>query len=89
MISFLISIIFKIIYLIIILTCLLSWLAPVLNPTKEPMATLIKAYNTIMRPFTGLIPPIAGRIDITPLVVFILLQVLENVLYRLLGPLGL
>jgi uncharacterized protein YggT (Ycf19 family) len=88
MISFAISIIFKIIYLIIILTCLLSWI-PVLNPTKEPMASILTAYNKLMSPFRGLIPPIAGRIDITPLVVFILLQVIENILYRILAPLGL
>lgn len=87
MISFAISIIFKIIYLIIILTCLLSWI-PIFNPTKEPVATIIRAYNKIMSPFRGFIPPIAG-IDFSPLIVFILLQIFENLLYKVLVPLGL
>lgn len=88
MISLIISIVFRIIYLIIILTCLLSFIQ-VFNPTKEPIASILRTYDKIMKPFRGIIPPIAGRLDITPLIVFILLQVLENVLYSILRPLGL
>lgn len=88
MISLIISIIFRIIYLIIILTCLLSFIQ-VFNPTQGLIARILKLYDKIMKPFRGLIPPIGGRLDITPLIVFILLQIIENVLYSILRPLGL
>ena len=87
MISYIISIIFKIIYLIIILTCLLSWI-PIFNPNKEPIASILKAYNKIMSPFRGKIPPIGG-LDFSPMIVFILLMVLEKLIYSVLAPLGL
>lgn len=87
MISFVISIIFRTIYLIIILTCLLSWI-PIFNPNKEPIATLLKVYDKIMGPFRGKIPPIAG-LDFSPLIVFIILMILEKLIYSVLLPLGL
>ena len=88
MISFIISIIFRIIYFIIIITCILSFIQ-VFNPSKEPIASILRAYEKIMKPFRGKIPIIAGRLDITPLIVYILLKILENVLYSILVPLGL
>ena len=87
MISYILSIFFKIIYLIIIVAVLLSWI-PIFDERKEPVATLMRAYNTIMAPFKAVIPPI-GMIDISPLVAFILLNIIEQLLYRILGPLGL
>ena len=87
MISFIISIIFRIIYFIIIITCLLS-LIPIFNPNKEPIASLLKAYYKIMSPFRGKIPPIAG-FDFSPMIVIILLMVLEAIIHRVLGLLGL
>ena len=87
MISYLVSIIFKITYLIIILTCLLSWI-PIFDPNKKPVSIILTAYNKIMAPFRGKIPPI-GRMDFTPMVVFILLVILEKLIYSILLPLGL
>ncbi len=87
MISFAIAIIFRIIYLIIILTCLLSWV-PIFDPDKQPIAGLLKIYDKIMSPFRGKIPPIAG-LDFSPMIVFILLMILETLLYRVLGIFGL
>ena len=87
MITYLLSILFKIIYLIIIVVVLLSWI-PIFDVKKEPLATMIKIYMAIMAPFKAIIPPI-GMIDITPLVALILLQITEQLLYRILVPLGL
>lgn len=87
MISYLLSIFFKIIYLIIIIVVLLSWI-PIFDVKKEPLATMVKIYMAIMAPFKAIIPPI-GMIDITPLVALILLQIIEQLLYRILVPLGL
>ena len=87
MISFAISILFKCIYLIILIVVLLSWL-PIFDVRKEPIASLIKIYNAIMAPFKAVIPPI-GMIDISPLIAFILLQILEQAIIRTLLAFGL
>lgn len=87
MLSYAISIIFKIIYIIIIVVVLLSWI-PIFDLRKEPLASMIKIYNTIMAPFKAIIPPI-GMIDISPVIAIIILQIIEQLLYRILIPLGL
>ncbi len=87
MISFFISLIFRIIYLIILIVVLLSWI-PVYDEKKEPLASLVKVYNYIMTPFKAIIPPI-GMIDISPLVAFIVLQLLEQLIIRILLSFGL
>ena len=87
MISNIVQIIFGLIYLDILIVVILSWI-PVINTSKEPLAFLVRAYNKIMAPFKAIIPPI-GMIDISPLIAFILLQILENIILRILGGLGL
>ncbi len=87
MISFIVSLLFRAIYLVILIVVLLSWV-PIFDPKKEPIATLVKIYNTIMAPFKAVIPPI-GMIDISPLIAFILLQILEQAIVRTLISFGL
>ncbi len=86
-ISYLIHIFFAIIYLIILTVVILSWI-PIFDIRKEPIATLVKIYNIIMAPFKAIIPPI-GMVDISPLIAFIVLKLLENVILKILIPLGL
>ena len=87
MISFVVSLLFRAIYLVILIVVLLSWV-PIFDPRKEPIATLVKIYNTIMAPFKAVIPPI-GMIDISPLIAFILLQVAERIIVTALLRFGL
>ena len=87
MISTIIYYLFKAIYLVILIVVLLSWI-PIFDPRKEPIATLVKIYNTIMAPFKAVIPPI-GMIDISPLIAFILLQIAEQAILRTLVHFGL
>ena len=87
MISYIVSILFRIIYLIILIVVILSWI-PIFDVRKEPIASLIKLYNIIMAPFKAIIPPI-GMIDISPLVAFIILQLLEQFIVKLLMHFGL
>lgn len=87
MISFVVSLLFRAIYLVILIVVLLSWV-PIFDPKKEPIATLVKIYNTIMAPFKAVIPPI-GMIDISPLIAFILLQVAERIIVTALLRFGL
>ena len=87
MISCVVSLLFRAIYLVILIVVLLSWV-PIFDPKKEPIATLVKIYNTIMAPFKAVIPPI-GMIDISPLIAFILLQVAERIIVTALLRFGL
>ena len=87
MISYAIALLFRVIYLIIIVVVLMSWIQ-IFDTRKEPAATLIKIYNAIMAPFKAIIPPI-GMIDISPIIAFIVLQIIEKLLLIILIGLGL
>ncbi len=87
MISSLVAILFKLIYLVIIVVVILSWI-PIFDARKEPLASIMKIYNTIMAPFKSVIPPI-GMIDISPLIAIIVLQIIEHLLLRILINFGL
>ncbi len=87
MISYIVSLAFRLIYLVILTVVLLSWI-PIFDVRKEPLASLVKIYNVIMAPFRAVIPPI-GMIDISPLIAFIVLQIIEQLLVRILSSLGL
>lgn len=87
MISYAVTVIFRLIYLVILIVVLLSWI-PIFDIRKEPLASLVKFYNIIMAPFKAVIPPI-GMIDISPLIAFILLQIMEQLLVRILISFGL
>ena len=87
MISYAVTVIFRLIYLVILIVVLLSWI-PIFDIRKEPLASLVKFYNIIMAPFKAIIPPI-GMIDISPLIAFILLQLMEQIIVRILLSFGL
>ena len=86
MISTFVHYFFKIIYLIILTVVILSWI-PIFNVRKEPLATLVNIYKLIIAPFR-FIPPI-GMVDISPLIAFIVLQLIEGLLLSILTPMGL
>ena len=86
MISIFFNYFFKIIYLIILTVVILSWI-PMFNVRKEPLATLVNIYKLIIAPFR-FIPPI-GMVDISPLIAFIVLQLIEGLLLSILTPMGL
>ena len=85
--SYLVVLIFNVTYLILLTVIILSWI-PIFDIRKEPLASMHKFYNIIMAPFRAIIPPI-GMIDISPIFAFILLQILENLILRILAQLGL
>ncbi len=87
MISYFVSITFRIVYLIIIIVVLLSWI-PIFDTRKEPLASLIRVYDMIMKPFKAVIPPI-GMIDISPLIAIIILQIIEKLIITALLQFGL
>ncbi len=87
MISYIVQIVFALIYLVIFLVVILSWI-PVFDVRKEPIASLLRVYNKIMAPFKSIIPPI-GMIDISPLIAYVILKIIEVMLVNLLMRFGL
>lgn len=79
--------IFDLIVLVLFITILLSWF-PNIKWYNEPFKSL-KAFSEIfLGPFRKLIPPI-GMIDISPIIAFICLSLLRNVIVGFLYSLGL
>lgn len=66
---------------ILIARILLSWV-PV-NWSQQPFRFLEQLTEPVLAPFRQLIPPLGGVLDISPIVVFLLLSVLEGLLANL------
>lgn len=90
LIFYLISLIIHVYVLIIIVQVAVSWLISfeVINTENESAKNLVellkKATDPVYQPIRKYVPPIGG-IDLTPLIVIILLQILE---YMVLGALA-
>lgn len=67
---------FQLIWLIFILRILLSWF-PNIDWWKQPFKFLRDFTEPVFEPFRRMIPPMGG-LDISPIVVFILLGVVER-----------
>ena len=82
-----VSKIFYLIYLVLIVTVLLSWF-PNINCQNEPFKALRQFSEIFFAPFRKIIPPI-GMIDISPIVAFICLSVVSEIIVRFLVAIGL
>jgi YggT family protein len=79
--------IFDLIFLLLFIYIILTWV-PNIKWHNQPFSSL-KAFSDIFfAPFRRLIPPI-GMIDISPIVAFICLSVLQKLVVNLLYRLGL
>ncbi len=76
----LISVIGNLITLLVIVDSLLSFVMPPYHPIRE---TLGRVLYPIYAPIRRVIPPL-GMLDITPIVVILLVQVIESVLISIL-----
>ncbi len=74
-----VDIFFKVYSIGLIARILISWVNP--DPFNPVVQFLRRVTDPILEPFRKIIPPI-GPIDISPMVVFFLLQVLQNFLVR-------
>ena len=81
-----IDIIFKLIYLILIVYVFLSWF-PNIQWHKQPFYGIRKFADFIFAPFRSIIPPI-GMIDVSPIVAFIFLTIVEYLLKVIVHNLG-
>ncbi len=87
MISYFIYWFFKFLYLILLFYIICTWI-PQVNWYREPFRTARVISDYIFAPFRRIIPPI-GMLDISPIVAFIVLNLLENILLRFLATFGL
>ena len=72
---------FQLLQLVIIIRILLSWF-PNINWWNQPFKFLREVTEPILEPFRRLVPPIGG-LDLSPIVLFIVLGVVEKVVLSL------
>ena len=86
MISYLVFQFFNLITLLMLIRVLLSWF-PV-NWYKEPFNSLARFTDFIFAPFRKIIPPIGG-LDLSPILAFIAVGIIGQIIVRILSSFGL
>lgn len=81
------NMIFELIIFLLFLSVILTWI-PTINWRNEPFRSLRGFSEIFFAPFRKVIPPI-GMIDISPIVAFIFLGLLKQVIIRVLIAIGL
>ena len=75
-------------YLLLIIRIFLTWI-PSINWEQQPFAWVRSITDPFLNIFRGLIPPIGGMLDISPILAIILLQILQGVVVGMLSGMGL
>jgi len=75
-------------YLLMILRIFLSWVRSI-DWDAQPYYWLRSITDPVLNIFRGIIPPIGGALDISPILAFIVLQILQGIIVRILFGLGL
>ncbi len=86
-VSFLVYQLFNVVFLILFIAVLLSWF-PGIDWSKEPFNSIRKFSELCFEPFRRIIPPV-GMIDISPIVCFLFLSVVEQLVLWILKNFGL
>lgn len=87
-ISRLISLLFYFYYILIIIRIFLTWI-PNIDWEQQPFQWVRSITDPFLNIFRGIIPPIGGMLDISPIVAILLLQILQGVVCGFLSGLGL
>lgn len=88
MITRAINLLFYFYYILLILRIFLTWI-PSIDWTQQPFAWIRSITDPFLNIFRGIIPPIGGMLDISPIIAIILLQILQGLVVGLLSGLGL
>lgn len=88
MISHAISLIFYFYYVLIIIRIFLSWI-PSIDWYQQPFSLIKSTVDPFLNIFRGIIPPIGGMLDISPIIAIVLLQILQDVVVGFLVNIGL
>lgn len=78
---FLLANVVSIYTVVVVIRILLSWV-PNLDPSNPLVQLLYQVTDPVLEPARRLIPPI-GMIDISPMIVIVVLQVLANILQEM------
>jgi len=73
-----INITFQILIMIIFIRVILSWIPH--NPYHPLIEKIYQISNLILNPIQNIIPPIGGRIDISPIIAIFLLQFIKGII---------
>ena len=88
MVTKLVNQIFYFYYILLIIRIFLTWI-PSINWEQQPFAWMRSVTDPFLNIFRGIIPPIGGVLDISPVIAIILLQILQGLVVGLLSGLGL
>jgi len=83
MIYTIIATIFQILNIIIFIRVILSWIPH--NQFNPFIETIYRISNPILEPIQRNIPPLGGRIDISPIIAIFLLQFIQGIILSFLG----
>ena len=87
-ISRFVSQVFYFYYILIIIRIFLSWI-PTIDWMQQPFNAIRSVTDPFLNIFRGIIPPIGGVLDISPVIAIILLQIIQGLLVGMLANLGL
>ena len=88
MITRLINQLFYFYYLLIIIRIFLSWIQTI-DWYQQPYRWLSSVTDPFLNIFRGIIPPIGGVLDISPILAIILLQIIQGLIVGALSGMGL
>lgn len=87
-ISEIVGLLFYFYYILIIIRIFLSWIRSI-DWYSQPFAWMASVTDPFLNIFRGIIPPIGGMLDISPILALILLQILQGLIVGLLNSIGL
>lgn len=88
MITRTISLLFYFYYLLLIIRIFLTWI-PSIRWEQQPFAWMRSVTDPFLNVFRGIIPPIGGMLDISPILAIIVLQLLQGLIVGFFSGLGL
>lgn len=88
MISRLLNQIFYFYYILLIIRIFLTWI-PSINWDQQPFTFIRSITDPFLNIFRGIIPPIGGVLDISPIIAIILLQLVQGLLVGMIAGMGL
>ena len=88
MITKIVNQLFYFYYILIILRIFLSWIRSI-DWNQQPFTWIASITDPFLNIFRGIIPPIGGVLDISPILAIILLQLMQGLVVGLLVNLGL
>ena len=88
MITRAINLLFYFYYILLVIRIFLTWI-PSINWQQQTFAWMRSVTDPFLNIFRGIIPPIGGVLDISPILAIVLLQIMQGLIVGLLSGMGL